>query len=202
MAGYTKADFFSLYSDSPVCPETYRRYVEIRLHYHPLLVDRIVRDVYADRLAAKLSLTADDKVLLPGCGFGWLGEKLVASTGCEVLGVEVSDYVFEAKDRNGDEELLAAIQGSRRCDYTEEEGIGKEIWDKFSDGRKFSTVPIIYGNYCEGTVDLGEFVPTVVVTEELLNAFRNGHEEHRLCLVDQLDALGVPVYHIIDGAII
>ena len=202
MAGYTKADFYSLYSDCPVCPDTSRRYVEVRLHYHPVLVDRIILDKCVDRRLEKIPLTADDKVLLPGCGFGWLGEKIAARVGCEVLGVEVSDYVFEVKDRNGDIELRDAIEGSRKCDYTADEGVGKEIWDKFSNGRAHSTIPIIYGNYCDGPVDLGTFVPTVVITEELLNCFRNGHEEERLCLLDNLEALGVPTYHIIDGSVV
>lgn len=198
MAGYTKADFYSLYSASPVCPETSRRYVEVRLHYHPALRARMGFKERAQKLINHCGIDHSSKVLLPGCGFGWLGEELIAQSGCECLGVEVSDYIFDTKDISADDELIDCLTGSRKCEFSYTEGIGKEIYDKFKDPSPRGKIPIIRGDFLSMTVDLGDFVPTMVITEDLMNALQ---EEDRVKLRDNLDGYGIPVYHMFDGAI-
>lgn len=199
MAGYSRLDFYRLYSASPTCPETNRRYTEIRLHYHPALRARMGFDRKAKQLIAKGIVTPSDRVLMPGCAFGWLGEELMKQCGCVCMGVEVSDYVFEYKDRDGNYDLMDAILASRKCNYTADEGIGKEIYDKFYSHDTYGQIGIVKGDYAEGPVDLGSFTPTKIITEDLANAVP---DDVWAQIEANLKELQVPMYHLIDGVIV
>lgn len=80
----------------------------IRLHYnrysmYPILVQR------AQRFVDVLGLTLEDNILIVGAGFGWTVEAL-AGMGYNVIGTDISSYIFDNKDLSEDSEIAAAIQ--------------------------------------------------------------------------------------------
>jgi len=53
-------------------------------------------------------LTAADRVLVVGCGFGWTVEAL-QDLGIEAIGTDISSYIFNVKDQTEDAEVADAI---------------------------------------------------------------------------------------------
>jgi len=79
----------------------------IRLHYNRYVMfpEMLKR---ARFFVEHFNLTAADRVLIVGCGFGWTVEAL-QSLGIETIGTDVSDYIFDTKDQSEDAEIADAI---------------------------------------------------------------------------------------------
>lgn len=159
----------------------------------------------AERLVDKCNISSEDRILLPGCAYGWLGESLVSQTGCQVLGLEPSSYIQETKNLSGNEDILEAIRGSSKCNFTEKEGVGKEIWDKFRDDSPRSSIPILHHDLSKKSDVLDllslDFNPTLIITEELYNAVT---EEVRRSIEEHLSNYfpETRVFNVIEGSII
>lgn len=201
MAGYTKADFYSLYAISPVDPVTSRRYTEIRLHYHPMVKARMGFKVLAEKLVAYRNIGASDRILLPGCGYGWLGRELELLTNCQCVGLELSQHIIDTKDADPNDELIEAIEASAKCNFTYATGIGKEIWDIFkTDGlSKRSDIEIWPSLPDYEPVNLKQFRPDYVIVEDVLNAIPS--EDHD-AFKAELASYGGEVIHTITGVIV
>ena len=79
----------------------------IQLHYnrYALFPDMLRR---AEFFASNFKLTADDNILIIGCGFGWTTEALT-SIGIAAVGTDTSSYVSMTKSMNEDVDISAAI---------------------------------------------------------------------------------------------
>jgi hypothetical protein len=79
----------------------------IRLHYsrYVMFPEMLKR---ARFFVSHFGLTANDRVLVVGCGFGWTVEAL-QSLGIETIGTDVSDYIFNTKDQSEDADIADAI---------------------------------------------------------------------------------------------
>jgi hypothetical protein len=79
----------------------------IRLHYNRYVMfpEMLKR---ARFFVSHFGLTANDRVLVVGCGFGWTVEAL-QSLGIETIGTDVSDYIFNTKDQSEDADIADAI---------------------------------------------------------------------------------------------
>lgn len=198
MHAYTKADYYGLYAASPVDPVSRRRYTEIRLHYHPAIRKTSAYRRTTEKLIAKYNITASDKVLVIGCGFGWLCEDLIEKTGCESVGTEISQYVHDNKSLSADDELIDAIEASKKCDFTYKTGIGKEIFDKFSNPSPRTSV-VILDTPCDTTESVQMVMdvihPTLVVTEEMWQLLDS---KENTDMNKSLDKFRCPIAHIIN----
>jgi hypothetical protein len=79
----------------------------IRLHYNRYVMfpEMLKR---ARFFIAHFGLTAADRVLVVGTGFGWTCEAL-QSLGIETIGTDISSYIFSVKDTSEDAEIADAI---------------------------------------------------------------------------------------------
>lgn len=193
---WDKAQFYASYRIAPVCLETNRRYSETPLHYHEAVIKPILRGIY-QRLIQALEITADDHILIVGCGFGWGAEILQELTGCAVVGSDISEYIQANKNKSGDDELQEAIEiaGLNKSD-----GLGLEIWQKFSNPNPRATIEIHNENLL--TEASRSKIPsgiTRIITEDFWSTL---DQADRDALQVALDAFGVPVNHIIRGAIV
>lgn len=111
MAGYTKADYDTQYSIRlqilDPATSTYKR-SPIRLHYHRAVMESTVRKRW-DSIVPLLSITSADKVVVVGSGFGWGVERLIELTGCQAIGIDISDYIDTEKELTEEAEIDAAI---------------------------------------------------------------------------------------------
>lgn len=111
MAGYTKADFDALYSirvrvwDEAI--QGYRR-SPVRLNYHRAVIEPLLHAMW-DRVVPLLGITAADRVLVVGAGFGWGADRLAQLTGCQVGCTDLSDYVMAAQATDEEADIDAAI---------------------------------------------------------------------------------------------
>lgn len=137
MAGWTKADYYAAYSICPRGVYQYpdghteaRRFVEVRLHYHPAVLSEYF-DKHAQMIIDGVTnpIDASSHVVIFGSGFGWLCEKLVALTGCTCVGVDTSDYIAQNKDLSPDDELEESIVAAG---LDKNSGMGQQVFDQFS----------------------------------------------------------------------
>ena len=202
MHAYTKADYYSLYGAAPIDPITRRRYTEIRLHYHPAIRKVESYRGMTQKIIDKYNLDSSSKVLVIGCAFGWLCEDLINKCNCQCIGTEISTYIHDTKGTSADDELISAIEASKKCNFTYKSGIGKEIFDKFQDPSPRSSVTIL-NTACDTTESvqmvMAHIRPTLVVTEEmwqLLDAKENTD------MNESISKFGCPIAHIIDGQLV
>jgi hypothetical protein len=101
---------------------------EVRLNYHRfVMVDR-ERNIAID-LKRVLGWDAQTRVLIVGCGFGWVLETLRDELGlASVSGTETSTYIQEYKAVNEDADLITKIQG---VGLTTSEGDGLSLFTTF-----------------------------------------------------------------------
>lgn len=174
--------------------------VTVRLHYHPL----VQRPAAVQRLASILdrhTITAADRVLVFGCGFGWLAEVLTDQIGCKAVGIDLSQYVQDMKDTSANDELSEAIQASGLEPTT---GHGLKIMQDFSDSGPRTRATVLQGDMQNKGVrnavkrELGGD-PTVVITEEVWQLL-TAQEQNTYTGV--FSTLGAAVAHVIDGVVI
>lgn len=174
--------------------------ITLRLHYHPFLYRKVAEQKAQQLIDAGL-VGADDRLIIAGGAFGWLGEALeVLMPGCQAVAVDTSPYVQEAKDYSPDDELIESIQASG---YDETQGVGLFLFNKFSDSTPRAAVPVLQEDLTteesRNTViaALGE-LPTRVITEECWQIFPQEVKDLYNTVAADLD---IPTTHIIDGVI-
>lgn len=219
---YEKADFYANYGFWAIDPVTRHKFarfkspniaggVEItcRLHYHPAAVKKL-KATMAQRLVDHFiaqgdPLTADDVLVVIGGAFGWLGEALEDLVpGLVACSVDLSDYVQLVKDQSPDDELIESIEAEGNT--ITDGGPGQYLYDKFKDPNPRSRNPnrvikeTLANNGSRNRVraKLPRNV-TRCITEEVWQLITPQEQQ---TYTDAAAAWGVPLTHIIDGAII
>src|SRR3990167_4428644 len=83
---------------------------EVRLSYHRTVMFPIARD-HAVNVARVLAWQPADKIVVIGCGFGWMVEVLINELGfTNVVGTDVSLYVQSNKGGTEEADINAALQ--------------------------------------------------------------------------------------------
>ncbi len=115
MTGWTKADFDANYS---IRVERYmpgggrgpsEGREEVRLSYHRAVIKPMLEDYWKQRVPDVYDIQPNDSVVIVGAAFGWGVEALIALTGANVIGIDISDYVATAKDTDESDEIDACI---------------------------------------------------------------------------------------------
>lgn len=192
MAGYTKSDYDSLYSIRVRLPDGRRS--PIRLHYHRYVMQDIVR-AHWDHLVPMLGLSAVDRVVVVGAGFGWGVERLVELTGCTAIGIDISDYVGDTKGVSEEEEVDAAIVAAGYDPLT---GHGAEVREVVLGEPRSKTTILKEGMSTLKSRnaikrELGG-LPTWIITEDMLSDFTDSEV---VAWKTQIDKVGAQVCHII-----
>lgn len=177
MAGYTKADYDSLYSirlriwDDAI--KGYRR-SPVRLHYHRAVMQQDYIDPRWVAVVPLLGITSSDRVVVAGAGFGWGVEKLISLTGCTAVGVDISDYVDTTKGDTEEAEIDAAIIAAG---FDPLIGHGLEVKNyAFTTEPKAKQIVLkedLLSAKSRNAVkkELGQQNPTWVITEDMLTDF-------------------------------
>ncbi len=214
MAGYTKAEYVAQYGFYPKIPGTEYRLarlkhpallgvpdaVSLRLHYHPLR-ERVSAEQRADKLIAAKNIVATDSLIIFGGSFGWLGEALIAKTGCAAMSIDVSQYVQDTKDISPDDELIESIQAEG---YDETTGVGLKLFNWFSDPAPRASITVLNEDMANGgsrariRASLPRN-PTRIITEEVWQVLT---PEEQATYQSRIDQFGLELIHIIDGVII
>jgi len=107
MADWTK-EMFDLAYDFNAEPEGHpNTRPGIRLHYNRyVMYPELLRR--AQFFVSHFNLTAADRILVVGAGFGWTVEAL-QGMGLTVIGTDISPYIIGNKDLSEDSEISAAI---------------------------------------------------------------------------------------------
>jgi hypothetical protein len=211
---YTKAEFTAQYGFYPLVPSTNYKLarlqhpglfgtdepVTLRLHYHPLR-ERISADQRADKIIAAKGITADDSLVIFGGAYGWLGEALIAKTGCAAISVDTSQYVHNTKDASPDDDLIESIRASG---YDETAGIGLQLFNWFSDPTPRASITVLNedlsnGKSLKAVRDALPRLPTRVITEEVWQTLP---PEEQTLYADRIAKLNVELIHVIDGIVI
>jgi hypothetical protein len=174
--------------------------VTVRLHYHPL-TQRPAASQRADSILSSYPITNTDKVIVFGCGFGWLCEALIAKTGCVCTGLEPSQYVAANKGLSADDELIESIVASG-LDHTS--GHGLKIFTDFSDPAPRTSADIDQREVKEIKdrrdlkKDRGEY--NTVITEEVWQLLT---AQEQADYTDAFNFLGATrIIHVVDGVVI
>lgn len=171
----------------------------LRLHYH-----RYVHMPHAQKLADKIeidfNITTEDRILVVGCGFGWLVEALSARC-MKAVGTELSPWIHEAKDTSEKVEITDAMVTA---------GIVREseTWNRvlriaLADG--YRTAATILREDSLSAVSRNNVVqelggdPDIVITEEVLNML---DEEETARLTTALSLYEGALIHIVNGGIV
>lgn len=174
--------------------QTYRR-SPIRLNYHRAVMAEMVQ-AHWPHVVDLLGITAQDRVLVVGAGFGWGVEKLIELTGCAAVGMDTSAYVQAEKNNTEEAEIDAAIIAAG---YSPTEGHGLEVKQAaFTDAPR-ATVPIL-----DDPPDvlvaqtlvveaLGNW-PTLIITEDMITDLTDAEAA---AWVARADSYGVPIAHLL-----
>lgn len=116
MAGWTKADFDENYSirverympGGGPGPSEGRK--EVRLCYHRAVIKPMLETYWKNLVPSVYDIKRGDTVVVVGAAFGWGVEALIALTGANVVGIDISDYVARAKDTDESDEIDACIK--------------------------------------------------------------------------------------------
>lgn len=177
MAGYTKADYDGLYSirvriwDESI--KAYRR-SPVRLHYNRAVMMRDYIEPRWVKVISLLGITSADRVVVVGSGFGWGVEKLIELTGCQAVGVDISDYVETSKDDTEEAEIDAAIIGAGFDHLT---GHGLEVKNATFTGEPKAKQTILKEDLLSAKSrnavkkELGQQNPTWIITEDMVTDF-------------------------------
>ena len=130
MAGWTKEDFDTKYScgvegsmggHSNIRPE-------VRLHYHRGIIKPQLEEYWKNLVPSVYDIKSTDTVVIVGAAFGWGVEALIALTGANVTGVDISDWIASAQNTSEESEIDACITLAG-LDPTQ--GRGLEIKNKY-----------------------------------------------------------------------
>lgn len=172
MAGYTKADYDSLYQfrvsryfggDPPGGQP-------IWINYHKYSMAPILSRRWS-LCAPILSIDPSELVLVVGCGFGWGVEAFIAETGCTTVGVDISDYIEAEKGNTEEAEVRSAIIAAG---YDPDSGHGATVLAGVTDDQPRSNVIILkqdaQTNQSRNAIRqaLGGW-PTVCIVEDLID---------------------------------
>ena len=80
---------------------------EVTLNYHRSVLLPIVRN-HAKNLAVAMGLVRTDRLIIVGCGFGWILEAF-EQLAVQAVGTQVSSYIQGFKFENEDDDITAAI---------------------------------------------------------------------------------------------
>lgn len=177
MAGNTKDDYDSLYSirvlvPVPGKPNNFKR-SPIRLHYHRHVIKPMLDSAWA-HVIPLLSLTSADRVVIVGSGFGWGVEALIEQTGCDAVGIDISDYVDTTKADTEESEIDAAIIAAGYDPLT---GHGLEVKNLVYDGGAKVRGKFLKNDLSTNKLrndvkkELGNQWPTWIITEDMLSDF-------------------------------
>lgn len=199
MAGYSKADYDSLYSirvriwDAAI--QGYRR-SPVRLHYHRAVMQDTVQARW-DILVTLLGITSADIVVVAGSGFGWGVERLVELTGCVAVGADVSEYVADVKDSTEEIEIDAAIIAAG---YDPLNGHGLEVKTATYTAEQRSKQVVVkedmYSVKSRNAVKkaLGNRLPTWIITEDMITDFT---DVEIATWKNEVDKLGATICHLV-----
>lgn len=199
MAGYTKADYDSLYSIRVrVWDETLKGYKRspIRLNYHRAVMQEMVQ-AHWDKIVPLLGLTAADRVVVVGAGYGWGVERLVTLTGCLAIGLDIAPYVSSSKGLTEEDEINAAIIAAG---YSPTSGHGLEVKNAVFTAEPKAKQVILAEDMMsaesrnEVRKALGGQLPTWIITEDMLSDF---NDTQLLQWKLEADKLGVPICHLL-----
>ena len=182
--------------------------VTLQLHWHPLARQSVAAEVGAKILAA-YTITANDKVCVFGCGFDYLGSWLRDNIGCEVVGVDLSQYVQDYKDLSPNLELIEEIQAQG---LDETVGNGLLLFNMFSVGAlaTYADTIIVQGDVKNVQVrnqikqQLGNKNPTVVITDDVWQTLTPQEQaDYQAALESWVNInTGGQVIHYINGVVI
>jgi len=111
--------------------------LEVRLHYHRAIIKPRLEEYWKSLVPSVYDIKSTDTVVIVGAAFGWGVEALIALTGANVIGVDISDWVASAKDTSEESEIDACITVAG-LDPTQ--GRGLEIKNKYySPGPRCTT---------------------------------------------------------------
>lgn len=107
----TREGFERAYSSTYIAPNG----KAVRLGYHRVALYPLA-ELHAAKLVEKLGIKSSDRVLIIGCGFGWLVEALQPH--CKrVIGTETSDYILTHHRESEEPDLRRAMYDAK-------------VWDK------------------------------------------------------------------------
>ena len=213
MPGYTKAEYTAQYGTYAVIPGTNKRlaryrepalfgdtYVTLRLHYHPH-VQRQYANERADKIIAAKGITAADSLIIFGGSYGWLGEALIAKTGCSAVSVDTSTYIQDTKDLSPDDDLIESIRAGGLDETT---GIGLMLFNWFSDPNPRATIPVLNEDLANAgsrarIIKALPKAPTRIITEEVWQVLT---PQEQGLYQDRLGQFGAELIHVIDGIVI
>ena len=222
MPGYTKADFFSQYAQflrypdgrclagyrGPEFPETKLQDADGNYLHPPITIKafspqlgRMLAAGRADMILAAHIITADDRVLVFGSGFGWTCEELIARTGCSCIGVDLSQYVQDTKDLSPDAALIEAIHADGLSEAT---GPGLKVYNDFKDSGPMSSAVVLQADLKDAQARddvrkaFGDQAPTYVVTEDVWQIVPPIDQQTYKAI---FDAWGAVTVHFIDNRV-
>lgn len=173
MAGYTKTDYDTAYSIRlPIynaATNSYKR-SPIRLHYHRAVMGSTIRARW-DKIVPLLSITSADKVVVVGSGYGWGVERLIELTGCQAIGIDISDYIDTEKGLTEEAEIDAAIVAAG---YDPTTGHGLEAKTTAFTGEIKSKQTILKNDLSSTKMrndvkkEFGNTEPTWIITEDMI----------------------------------
>jgi len=146
---------------------------EVRLHYHRSMMVPILQDRWDKLVPEILPIQKSDLVVIDGAGFGWGVEILQRMTGATVIGVDISDWIAEAKDTSEEVEIDACIS---RVGLDPSTGRGLEIKRKYFVPGPRCTTRILKENMATDQgrknllIAMGR-VPDWVITEDFIQTF-------------------------------
>jgi hypothetical protein len=201
VAGWTKADFDAAYK---FLPESYLGGVPgdrtpVRVHYVRAFVEPIIRARWENIVPVILNITAADHVVIVGAGFGWGVEVLAGMTGANVVGVDISDYIDDAKDTDEEADYDAAITAAGLDPAGPR---GQQIKAAFHTPGPRSNVVVLKENMSTaGSRNkvrnaLGNNIPTHIITEDAVQLFTDAEITD---FVADIDPIGATVTHIHGG---
>lgn len=135
----------------------------------------------AKKLMDAIGICHGEKVLIIGCGFGWLVEEF-NRIGVHALGTDTSPYIHAAKDTSEEPELREAIIAA---DLDPDSGRGAEALEKLLDGGIRTKATILNQDSLteESRFIVGSSIGDIdyIITEDLLPALSD-EEVSELCL--------------------
>ena len=184
MAGWTKAQFDANYSFRcerylPSVIQTGRP--EVRLNYYSHFMRPILANRWDNIVSNILDITSSDKVVVMGAAFGWGVDRLIELTGCEAVGLDISDYVESDKTISEDADLIAAIQ---LVGLDETVGRGLETFNFYSNPNPRTTATIFKEDLLTPAsrqrvkTGMNNFDQTLIITEDMFQDLTSLIPEH------------------------
>ena len=176
MAGWTKADYDAAYSIRAErhfggAPNAMDGRAEVRVNYHKVFMAPSLANRWA-RLAPILNLQSTDDICVAGCGFGWGVDGIIAATGADVVGVDISDYIAAEQSNTETTELRAAVSA---VGLDPDSGRGLELMGFLDDNLPRANIVILQSDMSTSNerqqirAALGGSWPNVVIFEDMVD---------------------------------